>query len=75
LPPTAEQAGCSDEPPPGSVPCAVPLSSSPGLTCAASRGTFFWSYSSGGSCYVAELDIDLGISLEHETWGQIKATF
>lgn len=59
----------------GSAPCPVSVSSSLGLTYAASRGTFFWSYSSGGGYYVAELDIDLGISLDHETWGQIKATF
>lgn len=59
----------------GTSSCPTTVTQSLGLTYSVARGTFFWSYSYGGAYYVAELDIDLGLALERQTWGEIKTGF
>ncbi len=45
-----------------------------GLTYADTRDTYFWSFYSGGQCYISELEIT-ETSFQNETWGAIKASF
>jgi hypothetical protein len=59
----------------GSIACPLTVSNSYGLAFAQPRGTFFWGYLAGGQYYVSELDIDLGMALTRDTWGDIKTEF
>jgi hypothetical protein len=46
-----------------------------GMTYAASRGTFFWSYVDSQGYTICELDIEVDLGLEPATWGSIKTLF
>jgi hypothetical protein len=66
----------------GSVPCPLTPSQSQGLTYAAERGTFFWSYFIGDEDWIAELDINIEggggggeTAVAPTSMGAIKAAF
>jgi hypothetical protein len=60
----------------GSAACPLTVSQSRGLTYSAQRGTFFWSYSVGGTDHIAELGIDFVYTNTQPTsLGNIKAMF
>lgn len=48
--------------------------SSLGLCYSTTRGTFFWSYTLGGTYTISELEITES-ALDHSTWGNIKTCF
>ncbi len=52
--------------------CNTPL----GLTYSGNRGTFFWSYTSGATYTISELDIEIELTaLQRHTFGFIKSSF
>lgn len=59
----------------GTVTCPGSPSASYGLCYTSERGTFFWSYVSGGIPYVSELQIDGLVPLGRSSWGEIKSLF
>jgi len=58
----------------GMASCPATCSSSYGLAYNDNTGTLFWSYSDG-SYKVSEVNFDINVSLDQNTWAGIKASF
>ena len=55
------------------VPCPASCTAPYGLEYAPDRGTLFWSYKTGSTHTISELEIG-SVGLETSTWGSIKTT-